>query len=249
MASKIPGYHGQLLEIDLTTKTTKIVDLDPKLAQGVHRRPGDGQQDAARRVRAQLGQGRSLQPGGAAAVPGGPVCGVPRLQGERRLQVAAVGRHHRIAGQRRLHLRAAFLRLRRHHPQGKGQLADLPDDFRRQGGVQGRVEDVGEGNSGGPRHDHRGVREPNVPVLHRTRGREPGEVCRDHHGVVPGGGTRRRRGGDGVQEPQGHRLQGHRAGAGGGGPEEAVRADGVGAQEPAAHPVEHASSTARPAGF
>ena len=33
MASKIFGYHGQLLEIDLTTKTTKTVDLDPKLAK------------------------------------------------------------------------------------------------------------------------------------------------------------------------------------------------------------------------
>jgi len=33
MAAKIPGFHGQLLEIDLTTKTSKAVDLDPKLAQ------------------------------------------------------------------------------------------------------------------------------------------------------------------------------------------------------------------------
>jgi aldehyde:ferredoxin oxidoreductase len=33
MASKIPGYHGQLLEIDLTTKSTKTVDIDPKLAR------------------------------------------------------------------------------------------------------------------------------------------------------------------------------------------------------------------------
>ncbi len=32
MASKIPGYHGQLLDIDLTAKTVKKVDLDPKLA-------------------------------------------------------------------------------------------------------------------------------------------------------------------------------------------------------------------------
>ena len=33
MASKIPGYHGQLLDIDLTAKTVKTVDLDPKLAR------------------------------------------------------------------------------------------------------------------------------------------------------------------------------------------------------------------------
>ena len=33
MATKIPGYHGQLLEIDLTAKTTKVVDLDAKLAR------------------------------------------------------------------------------------------------------------------------------------------------------------------------------------------------------------------------
>ena len=33
MATKIPGYHGQLLEIDLTAKTTKKVDLDPNLAK------------------------------------------------------------------------------------------------------------------------------------------------------------------------------------------------------------------------
>ncbi len=33
MATKIPGYHGQLLEIDLTAKTTRTVDLDPKLAR------------------------------------------------------------------------------------------------------------------------------------------------------------------------------------------------------------------------
>ena len=33
MATKIPGYHGQLLDIDLTAKTTKVVDLDPKLVR------------------------------------------------------------------------------------------------------------------------------------------------------------------------------------------------------------------------
>jgi aldehyde:ferredoxin oxidoreductase len=33
MATKIPGYHGQLLEIDLTARTHKVVDLDPKLAR------------------------------------------------------------------------------------------------------------------------------------------------------------------------------------------------------------------------
>jgi aldehyde:ferredoxin oxidoreductase len=33
MATKIPGYKGQLLEIDLTAKTVKTVDLDPKLAR------------------------------------------------------------------------------------------------------------------------------------------------------------------------------------------------------------------------
>lgn len=33
MATKIPGYHGQFLEIDLTAKTTKKVDLDPELAK------------------------------------------------------------------------------------------------------------------------------------------------------------------------------------------------------------------------
>jgi len=33
MATKIPGYHGQFLEIDLTAKTTKKVDLDPNLAR------------------------------------------------------------------------------------------------------------------------------------------------------------------------------------------------------------------------
>ncbi len=33
MATKIPGYHGQLLEIDLTAKSTRTVDLDPKLAR------------------------------------------------------------------------------------------------------------------------------------------------------------------------------------------------------------------------
>src|SRR5512137_2275283 len=33
MASKIPGYHGQLLDIDLAAKTVKTVDLDPKLAR------------------------------------------------------------------------------------------------------------------------------------------------------------------------------------------------------------------------
>jgi aldehyde:ferredoxin oxidoreductase len=34
MATKIPGYHGQLLEINLTSRTVKTVDLDPKLARG-----------------------------------------------------------------------------------------------------------------------------------------------------------------------------------------------------------------------
>src|SRR5512136_68592 len=33
MATKIPGYHGQLLEVDLTARKTKVVDLDPKLAR------------------------------------------------------------------------------------------------------------------------------------------------------------------------------------------------------------------------
>ena len=33
MATKIPGYHGQLLDIDLTSKTVKKVDLDPQLAK------------------------------------------------------------------------------------------------------------------------------------------------------------------------------------------------------------------------
>lgn len=33
MATKIPGYHGQLLEIDLSSKSVKKVDLDPKLAR------------------------------------------------------------------------------------------------------------------------------------------------------------------------------------------------------------------------
>ncbi len=33
MATKIPGYKGQLLEIDLTAKSVKTVDLDPKLAR------------------------------------------------------------------------------------------------------------------------------------------------------------------------------------------------------------------------
>ncbi len=33
MASKIPGYHGQLLDIDLTSKTVKKVDLDPQMAK------------------------------------------------------------------------------------------------------------------------------------------------------------------------------------------------------------------------
>jgi len=31
MASKIPGFHGQLLDIDLTAGTVKTVDLDPAL--------------------------------------------------------------------------------------------------------------------------------------------------------------------------------------------------------------------------
>ena len=33
MATKIPGYHGKLLDIDLAAKTFKTVDLDPKLAR------------------------------------------------------------------------------------------------------------------------------------------------------------------------------------------------------------------------
>jgi aldehyde:ferredoxin oxidoreductase len=33
MATKIPGYHGQLLEIDLSSKSVKKVDLDPNLAK------------------------------------------------------------------------------------------------------------------------------------------------------------------------------------------------------------------------
>jgi aldehyde:ferredoxin oxidoreductase len=33
MATKIPGYHGQLLDIDLTAKTVKTVDLDPALVR------------------------------------------------------------------------------------------------------------------------------------------------------------------------------------------------------------------------
>ena len=33
MATKIPGYKGQLLEIDLTARTVKTVDLDAKLAR------------------------------------------------------------------------------------------------------------------------------------------------------------------------------------------------------------------------
>jgi aldehyde:ferredoxin oxidoreductase len=33
MATKIPGYKGQLLEIDLTAKSVKTVDLDAKLAR------------------------------------------------------------------------------------------------------------------------------------------------------------------------------------------------------------------------
>jgi aldehyde:ferredoxin oxidoreductase len=33
MATKIPGYHGQLLEVDLTARTSKVVDLDPGLAR------------------------------------------------------------------------------------------------------------------------------------------------------------------------------------------------------------------------
>lgn len=33
MATKIPGYHGQLLEIDLSSKSIKKVDLDPNLAK------------------------------------------------------------------------------------------------------------------------------------------------------------------------------------------------------------------------
>jgi aldehyde:ferredoxin oxidoreductase len=33
MASRILGYCGQLLEIDLTSKSIKTVDLDPKLAR------------------------------------------------------------------------------------------------------------------------------------------------------------------------------------------------------------------------
>ncbi|MBI5029396.1 MAG: aldehyde ferredoxin oxidoreductase [Chloroflexi bacterium] len=33
MATKIPGYHGQLLEIDLSTKSVKKVDLNPDLAR------------------------------------------------------------------------------------------------------------------------------------------------------------------------------------------------------------------------
>src|SRR5512133_3568543 len=33
MASQIAGYHGQLLDIDLSSKTVKKVDLDPQLAR------------------------------------------------------------------------------------------------------------------------------------------------------------------------------------------------------------------------
>ncbi len=33
MATKIPGYKGQLLDIDLTARSVKTVDLDPKLAR------------------------------------------------------------------------------------------------------------------------------------------------------------------------------------------------------------------------
>ncbi len=33
MPAKIPGYHGQLLEIDLTARSVKTVDLDPKLVR------------------------------------------------------------------------------------------------------------------------------------------------------------------------------------------------------------------------
>ncbi len=31
--AKIPGYHGKILDVDLTSKTIKTVDLDPKLAR------------------------------------------------------------------------------------------------------------------------------------------------------------------------------------------------------------------------
>jgi aldehyde:ferredoxin oxidoreductase len=34
MATRIPGYHGQLLDIDLTSRKVKAVDLDPTLARG-----------------------------------------------------------------------------------------------------------------------------------------------------------------------------------------------------------------------
>ena len=65
-----------------------------------------------------------------------------------------------------------------------------------------------------------------------------------HDRVVPGGGARRPGRGDGVEEPQGHRLQGHGPGAGGGRPEEAARADGWAARtmpliRPAADRVRH----------
>ena len=212
MATKIPGYHGQLLDIDLTAKTTKTVDLDPKLARDYHRRAGDGRQDAAGRVRDQLGEDRSPQPRGAAAGSGGPVRRISSAarrisSSSRRSRSGIVGG----AGQRRLHPRTALLRLRRDHPQGEGQLARLPHDLRRQGGVPGRVEDVGQGDPGNPPDDRGRAREPDVAVLHRAGRRESGPVCGGDHRVVPGGGSRRRRRGDGLQEPQGHRLPGHRA--------------------------------------
>ena len=111
MATKIPGYHGQLLEIDLTAKSVKTVDLDPKLARDYIGGRAMGGKMLLDAYGTELGEDRSASARTRCCWSWqAPFVGFHRLQDELRLQVAAVARHRRRAGERRFHSRTALLR-------------------------------------------------------------------------------------------------------------------------------------------
>ena len=154
---------GDLLRIDLTTRTTSEETIPPRAHQGAHRRQGHRH---ALPLRGGRPRGRSAEPGEQAHLrrrPHGrhddagqqPLRAVLRLAAHRRLRRVLLGRQSHAA------VRAH--RLQGRHRRGQGRRAGLPRDQRGGRGVPRRLRPVGHGRLQGRGRDpraHRRTRRP-----------------------------------------------------------------------------------------
>ena len=225
MATKIPGYHGQLLEIDLTAKSIKTVDLDPKLAKdyiGGRAMGGKMLLDAYGPNWAKIDP---LSPEALLLVLAGPfvgflgckanfVCKSPQSFGI----VGAQGSGDFISELRFCGYDGIILKGKAASP----VYLTIFDD-------KVEIRDASKMWGKEIRETHQMIVDEHgnrtSQVLHRAGGRESGAVCGGADRMVPGVGARGRGRGDGVEEPQGAGLQRPGPDARGGGPEETARAD------------------------